>query len=107
MSQAVTRSTLERPEDRLIQRFDVGQVKGKTIRGLLEKGFSLAICCRACPRLVEWTPPQLLERFGETLDLRLVDLVPRLACSGDEGCGSRDVAVFPHFYDGAWSWPPN
>lgn len=56
--------------------------------------------------MVEWTPSDLLERFGDRLDLKIVDLFPKLACSGDEGCGSQDVAVFPHAYDGDWTWPP-
>jgi hypothetical protein len=94
----MAQTKLERPADRLIQKFDVWQVKDRTIRGLLEKRFSLAICCKACPRMIEWTPPDLLQKFETKLDLRLADLVPRLSCSGDEGCGSREVAVFPHLY---------
>lgn len=101
----MAQTKLERPADRLVQKFDVWQVKDRTIRGLLAKGFSLAICCKACPRMIEWTPPELLRRFETKLDLRLADLVPRLSCSGDEGCGSREVAVFPHLYDGRWSSP--
>jgi hypothetical protein len=101
-----TRSTLERPEERLIQKFDVWQVKDRTIRSFLAKGFSLAICCKQCPRMIEWTPPELLAKFEGKLDLQLADLVPRLSCTGEEGCGSKEVAVFPHLYDGEWAWPP-
>ena len=54
---------------------------------------------------MEWTPPDLEARFGGTLQLRIADLVPKLACTGEGGCGSRDIAVFPHFYDGPWRWP--
>ena len=105
MSPAVP-STLKRPAQQLISRFDVWQVKDRTIRSFLEKGFSLAICCKACPRIIEWTPQELLAKFDGKLDLQLADLVPRLNCSGDEGCGSKEVAVFPHLYDGEWRWPP-
>ncbi len=100
------RSTLERPAAKLISHFHIGQVGRDTVRLYLENGYSLAICCRDCPRLVEWTPSELQRRFGERLDLRISDLVPRLACTGDDGCGSRSIAVFPHLYDGQWSWPP-
>jgi hypothetical protein len=97
--------TLQRPPAKLLQRFHVRQVGNDTIRTYLSKGFSLAICRRDCPRLTEWTPPELLERFGSRVDLRIADLLPRLSCTGDGGCGSHDVAVFPHIYAGPWSWP--
>lgn len=106
MTPSVVPSTLKRPDQKLISRFDVWQVKDRTIRGFLEEGFSLAICCKACPRMIEWTPPELLAKFEGKLDLRLADLVPRLSCTGEEGCGFREVAVFPHLYDGEWPWPP-
>jgi hypothetical protein len=101
-----SRSTLERPPERLIRRFHVGQVGDDTIQTFLTKGFSLAICCQDCPRTTEWTPPELERRFGDKLHLRIADLVPRLACAGEDGCGSHHVAVFPHLYDGEWSWTP-
>jgi hypothetical protein len=100
------RSTLKRPSEKLLRRFDADQIGDDTIRTFLTKGFSLAICCRDCPRLSEWTPPQLLERFGSRLDLRIADLAKRLACTGEGGCGSHDIAVFPHLYDLPWSWSP-
>lgn len=106
MTEIDVTSTLKRPNEQLIQRFGIWQVKDQTIRSHLEKGFSLAICCKACPRTIEWTPPVLLAMFGNRLDLRLADLVPRLSCTGADGCGAREVAVFPHLYDGRWSWPP-
>ena len=100
------RTTLKRPPQSLIDRFHVGQVGDDTIGTFLEKGFSLVICCQDCPRMIEWTPPQLAERYGEKPGLRIAELVPRLACKGEGGCGSSHVAVFPHAYDGPWSWPP-
>lgn len=100
------RSTLRRPQEHLIRRFHAGMAGADTIRTFLESGFSLAICCQECPRMIEWTPPELERRFGDRLNLRIADLVSRLSCSGDEGCGSRGVAVFPHPYDGPWSWTP-
>jgi len=99
-------STLQRPSAALLRRFAIWQVGDDTIRHYLEKGFSLGMCCRACPRTIEWTPPELHHRFAANLDLRLADLVPRLSCKGDGGCGSTDIAVFPHLFDGAWRWPP-
>jgi hypothetical protein len=54
---------------------------------------------------VEWTPPDLPARFPERLDLRIADLVPRLVCTGEDGCGSHEIAVFPHLFDGEWRWP--
>ena len=106
MTDTLTPSTLERPDDDLIRKFALWQVRERTIRNYLGKGYSLAICCRDCPRLVEWTPPELLRRFEARLDLKLKDLVPRLSCTGEGGCSSHDIAVFPHLYDGDWTWPP-
>lgn len=100
-------STLKRPPKAALQRFHAGQVGDDTIETYLAKGWSLGICCRACERLVEWTPPDLMERFGDRIGLRLAVLVERLACSGDEGCGAREIAVFPHLFDGAWTWRPD
>ena len=100
-----TPSTLRRPDAKLIRHFALWQVGDDTIRTFLEKGYSLAICCRACPRTIEWTPPELLRRFGDRVDLPLKDLAPRLSCAGDGGFGSRDIALFPHLYDLPWTWP--
>lgn len=97
-------STLTRPPEHLVRAFHAGQVGDDTIRTFLAKGYSLAICCKQCPRLVEWTPPELERRFGKRLDLRVADLVPRLSCAGEGGCGAREVAVFPHLYDKPWTW---
>jgi hypothetical protein len=65
-------STLKRPPERMLERFRVDpQMRSDTIRLYLEKGWSLAVCCRDCPRIVEWTPPQLAERFADKLDLSI------------------------------------
>lgn len=90
----------------MVQSFHLGQVEDDTIGSYLAEGYSLAICRKDCPRLIEWTPPELERRFGHLLDLRIADVAARLTCAGEGGCGSRDIAVFPHFYDGAWTWPP-
>lgn len=97
-------SSLKRPPEKAVQRFHVGQVGEDTVRTFLTRGYSLGICCKACPRMVEWTPPELARRFGDRLDLRIADLAPRLSCAGEGGCGSREIAVFPHLYDGEWAW---
>ncbi len=98
-------STLKRPAQKLLDKFTVDQINaGDTIEDYLRKGFSLAICCKRCPRTVEWTPPELEERFGDNPKLRIADLAGRLSCTGKDGCGSDEVAVFPHPYDGEWRW---
>lgn len=99
-------STLKRPPEALIRRFHLGQVGADTVSTFLTKGYSLAICCRECPRLIEWTPETLLETFGDRTHVKIADIAARLSCSGDQGCGSTDVAIFPHLYDGPWSWAP-
>jgi hypothetical protein len=98
------RSTLKRPPAKALVRFHVGQVGDDTVRTYLENGFSLAICCKDCPRLIEWTPHEMEARFGGKLQLRIADIASRLTCAGEEGCGSHDIAVFPHLYDGVWRW---
>lgn len=99
-------STLRPPPRKALQAFHLGQVGGDTVATYLGNGWSLAICCKACERLIEWTPADLVARFGVRNFPRIADIVPRLVCSGEGGCGSRDIAVFPHLYDGRWTWPP-
>ena len=89
---------------RALAAFHPGQAGDDTIRLYLEKGFSLVICCKVCERLVEWTPPELLERFGDKRGLQIADLAVRLMCAGDDGCGSHDIAVFPHLCDDPLQW---
>jgi hypothetical protein len=100
-----SKSTLRRPSAKEIASFRVSIVGDDTVETFLKNGWSLAIFCKHCPRTIEWTPPGLLERFDDRLNLRITDLVPRLSCSGTEGCGSKSVAVGPHLYDGQWTWP--
>lgn len=102
----MTLSQIERPSEKWIRAFKPSMVGSDRIRDLLKDRFSLVICCKHCPRLIEWTPPELARRFGEKVDLKLADLVPRLACTGDEGCGSHEIAVFPNFWPGDWRWTP-
>lgn len=99
-------SNLEPPPKTALRAFHVGQVGTDTVETFLAHGWSLAICCKACERLVEWTPPELQARFQDCPGPRIGDLVARLVCAGEAGCGSREIAVFPHLYDGAWTWPP-
>jgi hypothetical protein len=99
-------STLERPHNRLLKSFRLSQVGSDTVASYLRQGFSLAICCKDCPRLIEWTPPELEKRFGGQLDRRIADIASRLSCKGEGGCGAKDVAVFPHLYDLPWTWAP-
>ena len=100
-------STLERPPEKMLQRFRFDMdMPRDTIRLYLEKGWSLAVCCCDCPRIVEWTPPDLAERFAGKLDTTIAAVLARVACKGEGGCGSKNVALFPHPYDHAWTWPP-
>lgn len=100
-------SRLKRPPANALRNFKPPR-RSDTIRTYLEKGWSLAICCRECRRApVEWTPPDLAQRFGSALDLPIADLIPRLRCLGDDGCGSKDVVAYIEPYDGAWRWPPD
>ncbi|OHB26260.1 MAG: hypothetical protein A2790_20045 [Phenylobacterium sp. RIFCSPHIGHO2_01_FULL_69_31] len=99
-------SSLKPPPKAALQRFHAGQVGDDTVETYLAKGWSVGICCKACERLVEWTPPELAARFEGREGLRIADLVPRLTCKGEDGCGSNEVTVFPHLYDGDWRWAP-
>ena len=98
------RSTLERPSEKLVQKAKLGHIGEDTVRTFLTNGYSLAICCKDCPPVVEWTPPQLLERFSSKLDVAIAQIAERLSCSGEAGCGSHKIAVFPHLYDLPWTW---
>ena len=98
---------LKRPSKTMLQRFTLAQVGNDDVREYLRKGFSLVICCKDCPRLIEWTPPELERRFGDQPELKIASIGARLKCSGDGGCGSEDVAVYPHPYDRPWTWPRN
>ena len=84
--------------------FHAGQVGDDTVETYLAKGWSLAICCKACERLVEWAPAELAARFPHPEAVRIAALVPRLRCQGEGGCGGDEIAVFPHLHDGPW--PP-
>jgi len=99
-------STLKPPPKKALQAFHAGQVGSDTVETYLKNGWSLAICCKNCERLIEWTPADLVERFGVREFPRIADVVPRLVCSGGDGCGSREIAVFPHLYNQPWKWPP-
>jgi hypothetical protein len=82
------------------------QMATDTVETFLKKGWSLAVCCRSCGRLAEKTPPELEAIFSGKLKTTIADVLPRLACKGDGGCGSTDVAVWPHAYEHPWTWPP-
>lgn len=90
-------TTLTRPPERFIRAFRPSMVEDHTVGQLIEKGWSLGICCRACPRVVEWTPAALRGRFPpERQGIHLAALLPRLSCGGPGGCGSSNVAIFPY-----------
>lgn len=87
-------------------RFD-RRMAGDTIQLYLENNCSVAVCCRDCGRLVELTPPDMAERFPDRLGLTMADLMAKLTCNKDHGgCGSRDIAIWPHPYAHKWTWEP-
>jgi hypothetical protein len=86
---------LKRPEEKAIRSFKPWMIGADTIGTLLDNGWSLGICCRHCPRTIEMTPAALEEKFGAYRNLKLVDLLPKLECSVEKGCGSKEMVVFP------------
>lgn len=88
-------STLRRPSGKPLEIFHVGMIpRGDTVQTYLDEGWSLGIACKDCPRLVEWTPEDLQERFAPATPI--VQIARKLTCSGPSGCGSERIAVFPH-----------
>ena len=70
MDEPVRTSTLKRPAERLLrQATGDGGMSRDTMELYLRKGWWLALCCRDCPRIVEWPPPKLLEMFGDKLTI--------------------------------------
>jgi hypothetical protein len=94
------------PSQKEIAAFRPSMCGASTVEDHLRNRRSLMIICKSCTRIVEWTPPELIRRFGAMLSLRLADLAPRLSCTGEGGCGCKDVALAQHFYRGDWTWPP-
>jgi hypothetical protein len=88
-------SQLKRPEEKAIRSFKPWMIGADTIGTLLDNGWSLGICCRDCPRTIEMKPEAIEEKFGAYRGLRLVDLLPKLTCGQDRGCGSTDMVLFP------------
>ena len=97
-------STLKTPSIQDLATFRLDRIGDDRVSSFLEKGFSLAICCRRCKRLVEWTPPDLESRFAAKSEVSIAAIAERLSCTGEDGCGSTDIAVFPHLYDRPWRW---
>jgi hypothetical protein len=86
---------LKRPEEKAIRSFKPWQIGADTIATLLDNGWSLGICCRNCPRTIEMKPEAIEEKFGAYRHLKLVDLLPKLTCGTEKGCGSTDLVLFP------------
>jgi hypothetical protein len=84
----LTASTLKRPPAKLLGRFKVEDIGNDTVGDFLRLGWSLAICCRACPRLVEWTPAELQDRYpcSASCGRRL---------SSDNGAGDHKILGWP------------
>ena len=88
-------SKLKRPEEKAIRGFKPWQIGADTIATLLDNGWSLGICCRHCPRTIEMRPEAIEEKFGAYRHMKLVDLLPKLTCGTENGCGSTEMALFP------------
>jgi len=41
------------------------------------------------------TPLAIEEKFGDYRHLRLADLLPKLECGTEKGCGCKDMVLFP------------
>jgi hypothetical protein len=74
---------LKRPEEKAIRSFKSWMIGADRI------------CCRHCPRTIEMKPEAIEEKFGAYRGLRLVDLLPKLTCGQNAGCGSTDMVLFP------------
>src|ERR1700748_357252 len=85
---------LKRPEEKAIRSFKPWMIGKDTIGTLLDNGWSLGICCRHCPRTIEMKPEAIEARFGAYRGLRLIDLLPKLECGTDKGCGSKEMVLF-------------
>jgi hypothetical protein len=96
----------KRPAEYLLRKWRgaTPEMRKETISSYLEGGFSLCLCCLDCPRIVRWTPPELTERFAGKLDTTIADLVGRVACRGEGGCRSKNIALFPLDYPLPWKW---
>ncbi|QUD86968.1 hypothetical protein [Phenylobacterium montanum] len=104
MDEIAPYSTLKRPPAKLLRSFNLRQIGDDRVSTFLQNNWSLAICCRDCSRLIEWTPPMLAEKFRGKETARIADIGSRLACTGERGCGSHEIAVWPHPHDRAWTW---
>ena len=72
---------LEVPPAKWVLRYEHSQAGSDTIQTYFDSGWSLAICCRNCMRLIEWKPDELREKFGAQSDIRIANLAARLTCA--------------------------
>jgi hypothetical protein len=91
--QALPEDPLTRPPRKWLDNFQLKHLGNDTVGSYIEKRFSLCIYCVDCPRVIEWTPAELTNRFYQRPGLRLAELVPRLVCT----CKSARIAVGPHY----------
>lgn len=84
---------LKRAPQKWLDNFRLKHLGHDTIGAYIQKRFSLLIYCVDCPRVIEWAPAELANRFGQRPDLRIADLATRLTCS----CGSHSIAVGPRY----------
>jgi hypothetical protein len=74
----------KRPAEYLLRKWKgvTAEMRSETIRSYLVGGYALCLCCLDCPRCIQWTPPELAERFAGKLNTTIADLVGRVACKG-------------------------
>lgn len=88
---------MKRPTKKMLDSFRPSMIDNMAVSLLIDRGWSLGICCRHCERLVEWTPDILAEKFAGKEGMGLRAIHGKLECGGDKGCGASDVAIFPYF----------
>jgi hypothetical protein len=84
---------MTRPPQAWLDNFQLKHLGRDTVGDYIAKRFSLCIYCVDCPRVIEWTPAELTNRFYQRPGLRIAELVPRLICT----CKSTRIAVGPHY----------
>ena len=65
---------MKRPAQKLIDHFRLDMIGDDRVEDYLRKEWSLIICCKGCPRMIEWAPQDLKDRFGERPEVKIADI---------------------------------